>query len=418
MKKSFYSWLQQFKADETPLGDFARDTKADKDFPHQATSYKHIHDYLESKRACAEVLDIFNESYEQYKKTNETKATELTPTLEYKSWISELKTRYKQAQIKASVAVNGELLKFYFELGKDISEKQFANSYGSAFYKILSSDLIVEFPDAKGFSPTNLKYSFYFYDLYKEEVQNRQQLVDDLCRIPWGHHVQIIGKCKNDSKKALFYVEQIIQNNWSRNVLLNFIDSNLYERQGKAVTNFSQKLSVPAGDLAQQITKDPYSFDFLSLRTDYDEKELKDALIGNIEKFLLELGKGFAYMGREYRLEVGSTEQFLDMLFYNTNLRCYIVIEVKTGKFEPSFIGQLGTYVAAVNHILKTEHDNPTLGILICKDKDNILAKYSLESSAEPLAVSEYELAKLYPVDFKSSLPTIEEIESELGEIK
>ena len=189
-------------------------------------------------------------------------------THEYKSWISELKTRYKQAQIKTSVAVNGELLKFYFELGKDISEKQFANSYGSAFYKTLSSDLITEFPDAKGFSPTDLKYAFY-YDLYKEEVvQNRQQLVDDLCKIPWGHHVQIIGKCKNDSKKALFYIDQIIKNNWSRNVLLNFIDSNLYERQGKAVTNFSQKLSVPAGDLAQQITKDPYSFDFLSLRTD------------------------------------------------------------------------------------------------------------------------------------------------------
>ena len=197
-------------------------------------------------------------------------------THEYKSWISELKTRYKQAQIKASVAVNGELLKFYFDLGKDISEKQFANSYGSAFYKTLSSDLITEFPDAKGFSPTNLKYSFYFYDLYKAEFQNRPQVVDDLCRIPWGHHRFIIDKIKNDSKKALFYVEQIIQNNWSRNVLLNFIDSNLYERQGKAVTNFSQKLSVPAGDLAQQITKDPYSFDFLSLRTDYDEKELKD----------------------------------------------------------------------------------------------------------------------------------------------
>ena len=172
------------------------------------------------------------------------------PDHEYKSWISELKTRYKQAQIKASVAVNGELLKFYFDLWKDISEKQFTNSYGSAFYKTLSSNLIVEFPDAKGFSPTNLKYAFYYYDLYKEKVQNRQQLVDDLCRIPWGHHVQIIGKCKNDS--------------------------NLYERQGKVVTNFSQKLPVPAGDLAQQITKDPYSFDFLSLRTDYEEKELKD----------------------------------------------------------------------------------------------------------------------------------------------
>ncbi len=203
MKKSFYSWLQQFKSDETPLGDFSRDVKADKDFPHQASSYKHIHDYLESKRACAKVLDIFNEIYAQYKKTNETKATELTPILEYKSWISELKNLYKKAQIKASVAVNGELLNFYFELGKDISDKQFANTYGSAFYKILSSDLIAEFPNAKGFSPTNLKYAFYFYDLYKEEFQNRQQLVDDLCRISWGHHVQIIGKCKNDSKKAL-----------------------------------------------------------------------------------------------------------------------------------------------------------------------------------------------------------------------
>lgn len=336
---------------------------------------------------------------------------EIIKTESYKNWISDLKTRYKQSQIKASVAVNRELLKFYFELGKDISEKQFNNTYGSSFYKTLSADLIREFPDSKGFSPTNLKYAFYFYDLYKEEVQICPQLVDDLCRIPWGHIRYIIDNCKSDSKKALFYVNQTLQNNWSRNVLLNFINSNLYERQGKAITNFSHKLSVPAGDLAQQITKDPYSFDFLSLRTDYDEKELKDALIGNIEKFLLELGKGFAYMGREYRLEVGSTEQFLDMLFYNTNLRCYIVIEVKTGKFEPSFIGQLGTYVAAVNHILKTEFDNPTLGILICKDKDNVLAKYSLESSSEPLAVSEYELAKLYPANFKSTMPTIEELE-------
>ena len=236
-------------------------------------------------------------------------------TYEYKSWISELKTRYKQAQIKASVAVNGELLKFYFELGKDISEKQFANTYGSAFYKTLSSDLITEFPDAKGFSPTNLKYSFYFYDLYKAEFQNRPQVVDDLCRIPWGHHRFIIDKIKNDSKKALFYVEQIIQNNWSRNVLLNFIDSNLYERQGKAVTNFSQKLSVPAGDLAQQITKDPYSFDFLSLRTDYDEKELKDALIGNIEKFLLELGKGFATWVVNIVLKLVLRSNFLTCFF-------------------------------------------------------------------------------------------------------
>lgn len=199
--------------------------------------------------------------------------------------------------------------------------------------------------------------------------------------------------------------------------MLNFLDTDLYEREGKAVTNFLTVLPVVQGELAQQMTKDPYSFDFLSMREKYEEKELKDALIANIEKFLLELGKGFAYMGREYRLQVGDTEQFLDMLFYNTRLRCYVVIEIKTGQFEASSIGQLGTYVTAVNHIIKTENDNPTLGLLICKNKDNVLAKFALESSKEPLAISEYELGKLYPENFKSSMPTIEEIESGIQEL-
>ena len=199
---------------------------------------------------------------------------------------------------------------------------------------------------------------------------------------------------------------------------MNFLDTGLYEREGKAVTNFKSTLSLPQGDLAQEITRDPYNFNFLTLDDDYREKELKSALIANITRFLLELGSGFAYMGREYRLNVGETEQFLDLLFYNINLRCYVVIEVKTGKFTPADLGQLGTYVVAVNHILKKPDENPTLGLLICKSKDNVLAKYALESSNVPIGVSEYELAKLYPADLKSSLPSIEEIERELNQKK
>ena len=197
-------------------------------------------------------------------------------------------------------------------------------------------------------------------------------------------------------------------------MLLNFLDTDLYERQGKAITNFKLALPAPQSDLAQEMTKDPYNFDFLAIAEDYREKELKDALENNIRKFLLELGTGFAYVGREYRIVIGQTEKFIDMLFYNLNLRCYVVIEIKTGKFESENIGQLGTYVAAVNHILKKDVDNPTLGLLICKSKDNVLAQYALESTSQPIGVSEYELSKLYPVDFKSSLPSIEDLENEL----
>ena len=197
----------------------------------------------------------------------------------------------------------------------------------------------------------------------------------------------------------------------------NFIKTGLFEREGKAISNFQKLLSLPQGDLAQEITKDPYVFNFLSMDKNYREDELKKALIANITKFLLELGNGFAYMGREYRLVVGESEQFIDLLFYNVNLRCYVVIEVKTGDFTPAALGQLGTYVVAVNHILKKTDDNPTLGLLICKNKDNVLAKYALEASNVPIEVSEYELAKLYPVDFKSSLPSIDDIERSLDDV-
>lgn len=233
-------------------------------------------------------------------------------------------------------------------------------------------------------------------------------------RIPWGHNRTIIDKCKNNVDKALFYVRKTLENNWSRDVLVNFLDTDLFERQGKAITNFANTLPSVQGDLAQAITKDPYNFDFLTLREQYDEKELKDALINKVNNFLIELGTGFAYMGREVRITVGEVEKFIDMLFYNTQRHCYVVVEIKTGKFDSSYAGQLGTYVVAINHQMKTENDNPTLGLLICKDMDTVEAQYALESTSQPLGISSYELSKLIPEEFKGSLPTIEEIEAEL----
>ena len=260
-----------------------------------------------------------------------------------------------------------------------------------------------------------------FAELYSE-ISNLPQVGEDfrseeiepLFAIPWGHHKIIIDKCNGNPKKALFFVNQVIQNNWSRAVLLNFLDTDLYERHGKAITNFNLTLPAMQSDLAQEITKDPYKFDFITLTQSYNEKELKDALMDNIQKFLLELGNGFAFVGREYRIEIGSTENFIDMLFYHIRLHCYVVVEVKVTEFESSYAGQLGTYVVAVNHQLKTEKDEPTLGLLVCKSKDDIKAQYALEASSQPLGVSAYELSKLIPENFKGSLPSIDEIESEL----
>jgi len=357
---------------------------------------------------------------------------------DYRSWLSELKIRYRSQQIKAAVHVNSAMLIFYWSLGKDIAERQYENTYGSGFFRKLSTDLAREIPDAKGFSPRNLWYIKRFYELYRplfpdsplltEDLRNFPQLEGKLSSpdseqawrhlfmVPWGHHKLIMDKCFSTPGKALFYIRKIAENNWSRSILMNFLDTDLFEREGKAVSNFKSSLPLPQGDLAQELTRDPYNFNFLTLEENYREKELKRALIGNITQFLLELGSGFAYMGREYRLNVGNTEQFLDLLFYNVNLRCYVVIEVKTRDFSPDDLGQLGTYVVAVNHILKKPGDNPALGLLICKSKDNVLAKYALESSSVPIGVSEYELSRLYPADFKSSLPTIEEIERRLEE--
>lgn len=369
---------------------------------------------------------------------------------DYVQWIKDLSSRYRRSQIKAAVKVNQEVLKFYWELGRDIVERNAENKYGSQFYTSLSRDLKEMLGIASGFSVTTLKYSKYFFCLYSpliseygtEEVVIHPQVVDesknhpqpvdrmqktpqlgeqmlqDLFAVPWGHHRFIIDKCKENPQKALFFVHQTVVNGWSRNMLLNFLDTDLYERQGKALTNFKQTLPDETSELAQELTKDPYDFAFTGVTGRYNEQLLKDKLLGNITRFLVELGTGFAYVGKEYRLSVGEREQFIDLLFYNLNLSCYVVIEVKIGKFEFADVGQLGGYVVSCNHILRKEgRDNPTIGLLICKEKDRIQAQYALESSSQPLGISEYELEKFYPEKVEGSIPTIEEIETKLKEL-
>ena len=370
---------------------------------------------------------------------------------EYLEWIKDLGTRFRRSQIKAAVKVNEEMLRFYWELGHDIVERDAENHYGSRFFSILSHDLKEATSMTSGLSERNIRYAKDFYLLYSQEVgilqqpaaksdledvtkdeeklqqpaaksndtilpQLVEQIKSEIFSVPWGHHMLLIDKCKNAPKKALFFVHQTMQNGWSRNMLLNFLDTDLYERQGKALTNFSRTLPDETSDLAQELTKDPYDFAFTGITGKYNERLLKDKLLNNITQFLVELGTGFAYVGKEYRLQIGDTENFIDLLFYNLNLSCYVVIEVKIGKFEFADAGQLGGYVVACNHILKKEgRDNPTIGILICKEKDSLVAQYALEASSQPLGISEYELAKLYPENVEGTIPTIEEIEQNLG---
>lgn len=334
-------------------------------------------------------------------------------TTEFKKWVKKLSLKYRQSQIKASIKVNSEMLSFYYNLGKEISESSYKSSYGNKFFDTLSKELTTILPNVSGFSPQNLRYIEKFYSLYSCTIQKFPQLVGELFSIPWGHHRTIIDKCKT-TDEALFFVKKTLENNWSRSVLSNFLETNLYKRNGKAITNFKNQLPDVNGELTQQITKDPYIFDFLSITEDYNEKELKNALIENLQKFLIELGTGFAYMGKEYRIKIGNTDEYLDLLFYNTQIHAYVVVEVKTTDFKPGDIGQLGTYVVAVDHLLKTDKDEKTIGLLVCKSKDDILARYALESSTKPLGISSYELSKIIPKNLKSSLPSIEDLESNL----
>lgn len=341
-------------------------------------------------------------------------ANEVTEPASYRQWLSDLKTRFRQVQLKAAVAVNTELLQFYWQLGADIISKQATQSWGSGFLAKLSQDLMQEFPEMKGFSKRNLELIRQWHRYWTSDTAIAKQAVAQLTAIPWGHNLTIISKCHRHAE-ALYYVLQTLTHGWSRAVLTHQIESGLWQRDGKALTNFAQTLPSPQSDLATQVLKDPYVFDFLSLTPEHTERELERALIDHITHFLLELGAGFAYMGRQVPLQVGEREFFLDLLFYHARLHCYVVVELKTVDFEPEFAGKLNFYLKAVDEQLRNEGDAPTIGLLLCKSKDRLVAEYALSDIQKPLGLATYTLSHTLPEALRDKLPSIEALEAELA---
>lgn len=343
-------------------------------------------------------------------------AENLTQDVLYNDWLRSLKQQVRQSQLKAKVAVNHALISLYWELGKQIIEKQTGSVWGSGFLGQLSKDLQKEFPEMSGFSKRNLELIRQWYLFYAEGLITKQAVsqmdtikqwmnfVDKLSLIPWGHHVKLVQKIA-DPMQALFYIEKCAKNNWSRAVLDYQISTDLFGRSGKAVNNFTNTLPAVQSDLAREIFKDPYHFEFLGFSQQMAEYELENGLIEQISKLLLELGKGFAYLGRQFQLNVGNKTYRLDLLFYHTQLRCYVNIELKVSEFKPEYVGKLNFYVSAIDQLLKNESDNPTIGILLCKTKDDFEVEFSLRDIAKPIGVSEYRYAEL-PESIKSGLPS------------
>lgn len=340
---------------------------------------------------------------------------ELVDIEEYKLWIENIKVNFKTSQIKASRMVNREMMNFYWNLGKDMIEMQSKYNWGSSFIKRISTDLKKEFSDISGFSESNLKYIRQWY-LFWNEKEISQQLVDQILNIPWGQNIILVSKCKT-REEALFYIKNILENNWSRSVLTHYIKNDLYQREGKAISNFKDTLPEINSDLAIETLKDPYIFDFLNLRKKHSEKELEEALIKNITKFLLELGKGFAFIGNQYHLELSGKDYYLDLLFYHIRLRCYVVIELKIGEFKPEYAGKMNFYLSLVDDKLKRQGDNESIGIILCTERDKITAEYSLKNMNKPIGVSEYQVLDTLPVEYRDNLPTIEEFNESLEDI-
>lgn len=340
---------------------------------------------------------------------------------DYLLFFAKLKNDIEQARLKAVLSVNEQLLELYWKIGKNILSQQNTEGWGAKIIDKLSSDLKSSFPDMSGISPRNLKYMRAFADAYPEFVQVPLAQIKGapaivqvpLAQLPWYHHITLLDKVKEPDER-LFYISQAVQNGWSRNVLVNQIESGLYSRKGSAVTNFSATLPPKQSDLAKEIFKDPYKFDFLSLAENHFERDLEDGLVGHMTKFLLELGNGFSYVGRQYQLEIGGEDFFIDLLFYHLKLRCYIVIELKAGKFIPEYAGKLNFYLNAVDGVLKHPQDQPTIGILICKEKNKVVAEYALKGLEKPIGVSEYTLTKAVPKQLENSLPSIRDIERNL----
>ncbi len=344
---------------------------------------------------------------------------------EYRAWLGELKARFRQVQLKAAVAVNTALLQFYWELGADIVARQQDVAWGQGFLGQLSADLTREFPEVAGFSVRNLKYIRQWHLFWRDTARGPigQQAVAQIgplpamphiLSIPWGHNLAILAKCKQHDE-ALYYAQATLTHGWSRSVLVHQIESGLWQREGRAITNFAQTLPAAQSDLAAQVLKDPYVFDFLSLTKEHSERELENSLVAHITQFLLELGAGFAYIGRQVPLQVGERDFFLDLLFYHVRLHCYVVVELKAVDFEPEFAGKLNFYLKAVDEQLRQEGDQPTIGLLLCKSKDRLVAEYALSDIQKPMGLSTYTLSHTLPEALRGKLPSIEQLERELG---
>ncbi|HXJ99720.1 MAG TPA: PDDEXK nuclease domain-containing protein [Gelidibacter sp.] len=328
----------------------------------------------------------------------------------YKNWLRAIKHKIKSAQLKAAVTVNTQLLELYWDLGKDIAQKQKEANWGDAVLEQLSVDLKLAFPAIKGFSRRNLYAIKQWYSFYGNGAEFVPQLV---AQIPWGHNRLIISKIKN-TEEALFYCKATLHNGWSREQLEIAIKNDYFETKGKAITNFAQSLPAQQSQLAIETLKNPYSLDFLGLEDDALEKELEDAMMQHLTQFLIELGKGFAFVGRQYSIAVSQNEYFIDLLFYHLQLRCYIAIELKTGKFKPEYAGKLNFYLSAIDSQIKHTDDQPSIGLILCKHKDKIEAEYALRDIQKPIGISEYTLTQALPKQLKNQLPTVEEIEAQL----
>jgi predicted nuclease of restriction endonuclease-like (RecB) superfamily len=327
----------------------------------------------------------------------------------YGEFLRGMKQRIQQAQVKAVLAVNRELITLYWQIGRDILDRQERVGWGAKIVDRLATDLHHEFPDVKGFSRTNLLYMRSFAAAWPDEAIV-QQVVGQL---PWGHNVRLLDSVK-DAQERRWYAEQAIAHAWSRNVLAMQIETGLYRRQGKAQTNFAQTLPTPQSDLAQQLLKDPYNFDFLTLSAEAHEKDVEAALMEHIRKFLLELGVGFSFVGSQYPLEVGGEDFRIDLLFYHLKLRCFVVIDLKTRAFKPEDAGKINFYLSAVDDLLRHPDDKPSIGIILCKGKNQIVAEYALRDMSKPLGISEFHYLEQLPDNLKGTLPTVEELEAEL----
>ncbi|MDD5473646.1 MAG: PDDEXK nuclease domain-containing protein [Candidatus Methanoperedens sp.] len=357
---------------------------------------------------------------------------EKTGIVLYGNLLNDIKTRIRQAQVKATLSANAEMIMMYWDVGRMIHERQQQEGWSASIIPRLSRDLRNELPEVKGFSERNLGRMLAFFRNYqniesflpqpvaKSEILHQPVAKlpsSDLIRnIPWGHHALLMEKIKENSVR-FWYMTQIIQNGWSRDTLGLMIKSGIHERQGKSITNFRSTLPDSQSDLARQSLKDPYIFDFMTLTEPFNERELETELIKHLEKFLLELGTGFAFVGRQYHLAISDKDFYIDLLFYHLKLRSFIVIELKKGDFKPEYAGKMNFYCSAVDDLLRHPTDNATIGLILCQTKDRILAEYALWDIHKPIGISEYELTRALPENLRSSLPSIEELEAELGGI-